>query len=119
MKQMKNNQAKRKFNIFPWIRKSLQLQILIPFITLIVLTGGIISYVSYHSSVNITTDELTDSVEGQMRSMNDTFEIYFSNIESTLNRLTSNDSFKDPLNSEKNIVQMFKETNETMPTITH
>lgn len=119
MKQTKNNQAKRKFNIFPWIRKSLQLQILIPFITLIVLTGGIISYVSYQSSVNITTDELTDSVEGQMRSMNDTFEIYFSNIESVLNRFETHELLKDPLKNEQDVLQIFKETQETTPALTY
>ena len=118
MKQTKTSKPKKgKFNIFSWFKSSLQKQILIPFIILIIVTGGVIAYVSYESSINITTDELTDSVEGQMVSMNDTFEIYFANMHHTLERFEANELFEDPVENEDHILQMFKETQEVTPTI--
>src|SRR5699024_28535 len=76
----KNSREKSKFNIGGFYKNSLQNKILIPFIILIILTGGIISYVSYTFSVQNTTEELSKNAESQMVSMNDSFELFFSNI---------------------------------------
>lgn len=94
--------------------QSLQYKILFPFITLMIITGGVISFVSYHYSVKTTTEELSQNVETQMVSMNDTFEIFFSNIDSTLNRLTSNRLLID-YNDKNNvdIIELFKHTVDT------
>src|SRR5690625_1949154 len=104
------------FSIF---RNSLQLKILIPFVILIVLTGGVISAVSYQSSVTMTTDELSQSVESQMLGMNETFEIYFDNMESVLNRFADHELLEEPLQNEKDVLQTFKETQEITPAITN
>lgn len=119
MKQTTNNKPSNKFCIFSFFTKSLQTQILIPSIILIVLTGVVISFVSYQSSVDMTTKELTSNVEEQMKSMSGTFDIYFTNIESHLNRITSNELLKDPLKNKKNILQDFKETVKSTPVITN
>ncbi|WP_232824040.1 methyl-accepting chemotaxis protein [Paraliobacillus zengyii] len=48
-----------------FFNKSLQRQILIPFITLLIVVGIVISFVSYTYSVSITTNELSESVKQQ------------------------------------------------------
>ena len=82
-----NRKAKGIRSVGGFITKSIQNQILIPFLILIILTGGVVAFVSYNSSVKNTTDELTKNVESQMVSLNDTFEMFFSNINNTLERL--------------------------------
>jgi len=92
---MENNTENKKIKKLSetggFITGSLRNQILIPFLILIILTGGVVAFVSYHSSVNNTTEALTENVESQMVGMNDTFEMFFSNINNTVERLTSNE----------------------------
>lgn len=102
-------------------KSSLQKKILLPFLTLIILSGAIISTVSLFSSVNITTDELTDSVESQVTNVNDTFEMFFHHTDGTLERLSLLDIFMN-LEGEKDtsleeIFQQTEETNEEMMAI--
>src|SRR5699024_8023003 len=68
--------------------------------------------------VNNTTDELTKNVESQMVGMNDTFELFFSNISNTLDRFISNElvSNYQPENRQ-DLLQYFGETKETNPSI--
>src|SRR5699024_4765690 len=87
----KNSSEKSKFNIGRYDKNSLQNKILIHFIILIILTGGIIFYVSYTFSVQNTTEELSKNAESQMVSMNDSLELFFSNISNILDRFASND----------------------------
>lgn len=108
-----------RFSLTSWFKNSLLMQIIVPFIILIVLVGGIISFVSYQSSVNLTTDELTNNVEGQMVNMSDTFDIYFSNIASVLNRFADNELLKEPLNHEEEVLKAFGETVDQTPAITN
>ncbi|YBZ94013.1 methyl-accepting chemotaxis protein [Bacillus sp. AK031] len=72
-----------------FLKKSLQRQILIPFLILIVLSGAVISFVSYQSSVSLTTDELITNVEEQMSSVNDSYQLFFNNINNTVNRFST------------------------------
>jgi methyl-accepting chemotaxis protein len=83
--EKKNKSGKNVFT------NSVQRQIMIPFLLLILLTGGIVAFVSYQSSVSITTDELASNVENQMSGMNDTFNMFFGQIDNTLSRLSSNE----------------------------
>lgn len=108
MNEQKRN--KKKFHInfkFNFLTKTLQRQILIPFITMIILTGMIISFVSYQSSVSTTTDELVKSVESQMTSINDSYELFFSNISSTVNRFSNDPKLKNYKN-EGNIEEILE-----------
>lgn len=113
-----NKQAKQVRSIRGFFTKSIQRQILIPFILLILLTGGVVAVVSYHSSVKNTTDALTENVESQMVSMDDTFEMFFSNLDNTLERFISNDLVVNyQPESRDTLLQYFAETQETTPVI--
>ncbi|WLR47798.1 methyl-accepting chemotaxis protein [Halobacillus litoralis] len=73
--------------------RNLQRQILIPFLTLITAAGIIIGYASYTFGVSITTDELTDNVEKQMNSLNDSFELFFQSQEDIVNHYSQEQAF--------------------------
>src|SRR5699024_8881465 len=112
-KQKGKKKARRAGNFYT---RSLQNQILIPFIVLLIFTGGIIALVSYNSSVNTTTDELTQNVETQMISMNDTFNLFFENTSSTLERFAANQLLVNyDTKNEKELLQLFKETEKANP----
>lgn len=114
----KNSKAEKNRNAGGFITKSIQNQILIPFLILIILTGGVVAFVSYNSSVKNTTDELSKNVESQMVSLNDTFQMFFTNINNTLERFISNELLMNyqPERSGE-LLQYFGETIETTPSI--
>ncbi|MGE7685225.1 cache domain-containing protein [Peribacillus simplex] len=70
-----------------WYFNSLKKQILIPFLALIMISGMAISYMSYKNSIELTTQELTGTTEEQVKSMNDSFEIFFQKTENQLDRI--------------------------------
>ncbi|MDM5214473.1 methyl-accepting chemotaxis protein [Peribacillus sp. NJ4] len=70
-----------------WYFNSLKKQILIPFLALIMISGMAISYMSYKNSIDLTTQELTGTTEEQVKSMNDSFEIFFQKTENQLDRI--------------------------------
>jgi len=90
MNHNKNNNRKRARGIRGLFTRSLRNQILIPFLILIVLTGVIVAVVSFQYSVKNTTETLTENTAVQMENLDDTFDMFFSNIDQTLNRLASN-----------------------------
>lgn len=57
--------------------KTLQRQILIPFLSLIIFAGAGIGIASYLFSVNITSEELEKSVEGQMEMLDSAFTNFY------------------------------------------
>lgn len=71
-----------------WYFNSLKKQILIPFLALIMISGMAISYMSYKNSIELTTKELTGTTEEQVKSMNDSFEIFFHKTENQLDRIS-------------------------------
>ncbi|MDW7613972.1 methyl-accepting chemotaxis protein [Peribacillus simplex] len=70
-----------------WYFNSLKKQILIPFLALIMISGMAISYMSYKNSIDMTTQVLTGTTEEQVKSMNDSFEIFFQKTENQLDRI--------------------------------
>ncbi|SET08065.1 methyl-accepting chemotaxis protein [Oceanobacillus limi] len=115
---MSNNQNGRTTGKLGFLNRSIQNQILLPFIVLIVLAGVIVAGVSYNFSVKTTTDELTHNVESQMTSMDDTFEMFFQNIDNTLERFTLKEILTDydPENKEE-LNQYLLETGESNDSI--
>ncbi|WP_010096150.1 cache domain-containing protein [Ornithinibacillus scapharcae] len=108
----------KRFRLSTLFTGSLQNKILFPFLILIIFTGGIIALVSYSSSVKTTTLELTRNVESQMVSMNDTFEMFFDNIDNTIERLISSDYLMNyHIDNNNELLQSLRETQETMPSI--
>lgn len=91
--------------------KTIQSKILLPFIILITLTGMIVAAVSYSFSINTTTAELSKNVETQMAGLNNTFELFFTNIENTMNRFTANDLLTSYKPENKNeILKLLQDT---------
>ncbi|MFB7642195.1 methyl-accepting chemotaxis protein [Peribacillus butanolivorans] len=83
-----------------WYFNSLKKQILIPFLALIMISGLVISYNSYNNSVDLRTQELTGSTKEQVKSINNSFEIFFQKTEDHLDRISKypimNSFNKDP-----------------------
>lgn len=75
-------------------KSSLRKQITIPFMILIILAVGIVALVSYNFSVRTTTDELSNNVEKQMLGVNDTFNLYFKNMENHITRLANHSTLR-------------------------
>lgn len=97
---------------------SLQSKILTPFLILILLTGGVIAFLSYSFSVKSTTKELTKNVESQMVTMNDTFELFFANMESVLERFSSNELIlQNDRKKAKEVENILKETQDATPSM--
>src|SRR5690625_3924092 len=114
MKDKQSSKVKKFGTNRRFMSNSIQYQILVPIILLIVLAVGAVAFVSYQASVDNTSDELTENVQGQMNSMNDTFELFFSNIDNTLNRFSTNALLvKYQSKNKKELAQYFKETQET------
>lgn len=63
-----------------------------PFVVLILLSVGIVAFLSYNFSVKTTTDELSKSVEQQMFGLNHTFDMYFEFMENMLSWMTEHTS---------------------------
>ncbi|MCG1027044.1 Cache 3/Cache 2 fusion domain-containing protein [Virgibacillus halodenitrificans] len=122
MGRKNNNQqkTKKKLNVGGFINRSIRNQILYPFLILIILAGGIVALVSYNLSVKNMTNELSKNVEDQMASLNDTYEIFFSNISNTMDRLGSNKMLTD-YNKENrsDVLSYLGETQETDPSMTN
>ena len=99
---------------------SLQNKILLPFLTLIILATGIISYVSYQFNVTNTTEELSKSVESEMAIVNHSFELFFMNVDDILQRMSKIEMIVNlvPENKDK-ISQVFQQTQENTSTIAY
>ncbi|MFC0525361.1 methyl-accepting chemotaxis protein [Pontibacillus salicampi] len=92
---------KKSTSLLSFLTKSIQRQILIPFLLLICIGGLAVAAVSYFSSVSRTTDELVNSVEQQMISLDASFDKFFDSQEQIINnyaeskQLQNYESFKE------------------------
>ncbi|SDK20464.1 methyl-accepting chemotaxis protein [Sediminibacillus albus] len=86
----KKHRKKSRENFFT---KTLQRQILIPFITLILLAGAGIGYISYTYSTSLTTGELTNSIESQTNVLNQSFETFFKGQEQIIDHYAEQNEF--------------------------
>ena len=103
---------------FPLPNKSIQTKILIPFLLLILIAGGAVAIVSYQTSVKTTTNEMIHNVESQMVSMDKTFELFFENIDGTLNRLALSELLlNDNPKKRTELFQHLKHTGDTNDSI--
>ncbi|KGP74629.1 methyl-accepting chemotaxis protein [Pontibacillus yanchengensis] len=86
-KKAEKNRSSRTPGSF--FNKTIQRQILLPFLILIMVGGLIIAGVSYTFSVSQTTDELVSNVEQQMKSLNHSFDSYFKTQEQVVQNLAN------------------------------
>ncbi|MFD1737549.1 methyl-accepting chemotaxis protein [Bacillus salitolerans] len=99
------------------LTKTLQRQILIPFIATIVLTGLVISFVSYQKSISITTNELVAGVSNEMASINRSYSMFLDDINRTVD-LISQDPLLHDYQTEGSInliLEEFKHTKDINP----
>lgn len=83
---------KQKKKISKKFQPGLRIQLTMPFVVLILLSVGIVAFLSYNFSVKTTTDELSKSVEQQMFGLNHTFDMYFEFMENMLSWMTEHTS---------------------------
>ncbi|WP_404454383.1 methyl-accepting chemotaxis protein [Virgibacillus necropolis] len=115
MKLKKNKQSKK---LNKRHKGSLQRQILVPFLLLIIIAGALIAYTSYKFSSNAMIDQMSNSVESQTANLNDTFDVFFSNTESVINRFVENDLFTTYKPDKRTeLLDYLGETREANPTI--
>ncbi|RFU62681.1 methyl-accepting chemotaxis protein [Bacillus sp. V59.32b] len=100
-----------------WYSKSIQRQILIPFLSIIVLGGMIVAVVSYQYSVKLTTDELSKTITQQVKGMNESFELFFRNTESTINRFADKQELINYKTDKEYIFKEFEDTVKSNPAI--
>lgn len=114
-KDTKEIQNRKRFKA-----KTIQSKIFLPFIILISITGIVIAGTGYFNSVKTTTQELGKSVEVQMATLNETFELFFNDIEKTIVRFTSNELLLnyEPENKEE-ILKMLQETQSADETLAY
>ncbi|MFJ7746470.1 methyl-accepting chemotaxis protein [Peribacillus sp. NPDC097295] len=96
-----------------WYFNSLKKQILIPFLTLIMISGMTISYFAYNQTIKLTTNELKNTTEGQVKSINDSFESFFQNTEDHLNRMSKYGTMAAPNKDINTIMTEFANTQST------
>lgn len=116
---------KRKKKTFSYSSKSLQSKILLPFLLLILATGGVIAYTSYIKSVEVTSSELGANIEQQMQGTNNTFDMFFEAKEHVVDRFSGNSllvnvsektnadllaSFEETAKSDETIMNIFMGT---------
>lgn len=106
-------------NIKNFYTSRIQRQILLPFLSLIIIAGGIIAFISYTLSVRMTTSELTLTVKEQMKNTNEAFEIFFHNTESTISLFANNEDVKNYNTNKEAILNDFKAKIESDNTITN
>ncbi|TMN21399.1 methyl-accepting chemotaxis protein [Lentibacillus cibarius] len=97
-----------------WIfNRRVQYRILIPFLILMACAGGVVALVSYKTNVEVTKGEMTENIKSQMAGMDDTFELFFNNIDYMLTRFASNELLSEYQPNEKEaLFDYFKETGE-------
>lgn len=96
-----------------WYFNSLKKQILIPFLTLIMISGMTLSYFAYEQTIELTTEELKNTTEGQVKSINDSFESFFQNTEDHLNRMSMYGTMAAPNKDTNTIMTEFANTQST------
>ncbi|WP_275644799.1 methyl-accepting chemotaxis protein [Cytobacillus sp. S13-E01] len=114
-----SEKSKKQSKLSSVFNKTIRRQILIPFLSLIILSGTIISFVAYQFSVSMTTEELSLNVKQQMSSMNDSFEIFFTNTENTINLFSEKSDLKSFETTEDKILASFEETASSNEQITN
>lgn len=99
-KEKKENKKQRNVSI--------RTTILVSFILLISLSGIGVTIFSYLFTVNFTTDELAKTVEGQIDSINDAYDLFITNFERMVGSLANNELlvyYKPEQNND--IIEMF------------
>src|SRR5699024_4816811 len=72
-------------------RKSMQHQILLHFLVLIIITGSIISFMNYRLRYDTMVDQLANNTVNEVTNLNDTFNMFLKNTDNVLDRFSENE----------------------------
>ncbi|WP_196220135.1 methyl-accepting chemotaxis protein [Terrilactibacillus tamarindi] len=78
----------------------LRTQLLIPFISIIVISGVALSLIGYFYSARLVEDELSQSVSSQLKAVNDNFDAFVDDTENLVNVVANSQELK---NGEKTL----------------
>lgn len=87
---------------------SIRKQLLIPFITSIVIIGLIGGLFSYFYGAKMTQDQLTQSTMAQIKLTDQNFETYFQDAESVVRQFTGSSVLNNPSKNQDQINQTFQ-----------
>lgn len=73
-----------------WYEKTLQRQILLPFILIIIISCFLLTTVNYYFNFTAITKDFETNVNKSTLALNDTFELFFNETEAEINRISSN-----------------------------
>ena len=73
-----------------WYEKTLQRQILLPFILIIIISCFLLTTVNYYFNFTAITKDFESNVNKSTLALNDTFELFFNETEAEINRISSN-----------------------------
>lgn len=73
-----------------WYKKTLQRQILLPFILIIIISCFLLTTVNYYFHFTAITKDFETNVNKSTLALNDTFELFFNETEAEINRISSN-----------------------------
>ncbi|MCM3650455.1 methyl-accepting chemotaxis protein [Metabacillus litoralis] len=73
-----------------WYEKTLQRQILLPFILIIIISCFLLTTVNYYFNFTAITKDFETNVNKSTLTLNDTFELFFNETEAEINRISSN-----------------------------
>lgn len=90
-KKQQNETAPNKMTKLVGRSKSMQHQILLPFLVLIIVTGSIISFMNYRLSSDTMVDHLTNNTVNEVTNLNDTFNMFLKNTDNILDRFSKNE----------------------------
>ena len=93
-----------------WFTMSIRRQILVPFLSVIIVSCFLVSLFSYQSIMKITTSAQTKTTKEQVKALNDSMDIFFDNMESTINRISVKDELHNPKTKRPIIMKEFEQT---------
>lgn len=88
---------------------SLRKQLLIPFVSTIVIVGLAGGAFSYFYGAKMTTDELTQSTMAQLKTVDMNFETYFNDAQSAMHQFTVSELLADPARNADSINLSFQD----------
>lgn len=93
--------------LFRWYTKTIQRQILIPFLSLIILSCGLVYFINYKNSMDLTSTTLANTTEQESIALQNSFELFFRDMESTINVLAEKEELRNGIQNKTLIEQSF------------
>ena len=107
--------------LFRWYTKTIQRQILIPFLSLIILSCGFVYFINYENSMNLTSTTLANTTQQESIALQNSFELFFRDMESTINVSSENEELRNGIQNktlmEESFANVIKHHNKMIDTV--